>query len=104
MFLMPDEDVAKEMGVRVQTIENWRERADVRAELQRLHREYKAAASRLASRRACDAAIKLGELLERGDQKVMLDTLKASGAFDYEDATDTGAELEAIIEAAAKAG
>jgi hypothetical protein len=97
MFLKSDEDIAKEFGVQIETVEEWRERTDVKAELQRLHREYRASAGRIATRKAHDAAIKLGEAIEKGDPKVLLDTLKAADAFDYSDSEEVGEGLQAIF-------
>lgn len=97
MFLMADEDVAKEINVQVETVEKWRERPEVKAELQRLHRELRAAAARFAARQAHDAAIKLRDAIEKGDAKVLLDTLKAAGAFEYKEAEEVGPGLQALF-------
>jgi len=98
MFLVSDEELAREMGVRIETIEEWRRSPEFQAELRRLHREYKAAAARYASHNARQAAMKLGDLIEQKDPKLLLDTLKASGAFDYEEAEEKGVPLMAILE------
>jgi len=98
MFFLPEEEVAKAMGVQVRTVRRWLKRSDFRAELRQLQQEYRQAAARFASRQARDAALKLGELIENRDPKVLLDTLKASGAFEYQDAADADGGLDAILE------
>lgn len=97
MFSLPDEEVAKELGVQPETVEEWRERPEVRAEIQRLHRDFRAAAARFASRQAHDAAIKLREIIEKGDAKVLLEVLKAADSFDYSDSEEVGEGLEALF-------
>lgn len=101
MFQMPDDQVAAEVGVKLETIAVWRKDPEFRAALANEERAIKAAAARITSDASLMAAKNLHDLLSvtNKDAKLSLDTLKASGAFDGLE--DEGQTLEEYVKMAA---
>lgn len=83
MFQTSEEDVARELGVRVETISSWWKIPEFREALAAEARVIRSTAARIASEASLAAAKNLYKILSEGkDGKLLLDTLKASGAFD----------------------
>lgn len=82
MFQKPDEEVAAEVGVSIETIVKWRLSKEFQRALASGERAIRAAAARITSDASLIAAKNLHNLLSNGaDGKLSLDTLKASSAF-----------------------
>jgi hypothetical protein len=100
MFQMTDAEVATSVEVRPETLAAWLREDDFREALAAESRSIKSAAARMTSDAALSAAKKLKETIETGketkDSKLILDTLKASGAFAVQD-DDAGESLEGMV-------
>ncbi|MEN6372313.1 MAG: hypothetical protein ABFD64_09910 [Armatimonadota bacterium] len=102
MFQKPDEEVAAEVGVSIETIAKWRLFKEFQKALAAEERVIRAAAARITSDASLVAAKNLHSLLSKSaDGKLSLDTLKASGAF-AERGEEAGETLEEIIREVAK--
>lgn len=82
LFQKSEEEVASELGIKVETIEKWKMTRKFRRALVEEGRAIRAAAARITSEASLTAAKNLQRLLsDAKDGKLALDTLKASGAF-----------------------
>jgi len=96
MFDKPDEDVAAEIEVSPDTISEWKQDPEFRQALSLAERAIKSTTARLASAAVLIAAMNLkAALRDNKDNKLALDTLKSSGAFELklEDETQTLADV-----------
>ncbi len=101
MFHLREDEVAKEVGVKPETIAKWMRSHKFRAALNAEEEAVRAAAARITSEASLAAAKRLHEQLSnQGDAKLALDTLKASGAFNERETKGPTLE-EAIREVAA---
>jgi hypothetical protein len=101
----PDTVVAEMLGVRLQTVVRWMQDEDLAETLRSREREQARSLARLARQAAVRAAAALCQAAGNGskpDPKVMLDILKASGAFEAEQA-DPAEALRDIIKFAGQA-
>lgn len=94
----PDSTVAEMLGVKVSTLTRWMSAPGFRAALREREREQKSSAARIARQAAINAASTLCQRVAdstKADAKVLLEVLKASGAFDVEavDPADALAEV-----------
>ena len=101
----PDTVVAEILGVRQQTLARWMQDGDFSEALRSREREQARSLWRIARRAALRAAAALCQAAGNGtkpDPKVMLDILKASGAFEAQQA-DPEETLRDIIKFAGQA-
>lgn len=97
MFQMTDEEVAREVGIRTKTLAAWRRSPEFREALVAEVRAVRAATARIASQATLAAAKNLHKVLAEGkDSKILLDALKASGAFEGQEDLSEDA-LEDIV-------
>lgn len=92
------EQVAKMVGVRLITLESWMKMNDFRDALASREREHKRSLARLARQAAVNAAETLCTVAAnrtKPDAKILLEIIKASGAFEpqTEDSGDSLAEV-----------
>ena len=102
----PDTVVAEILGVRLSTLTRWMQMADFAHALKGREREQEASLTRMARQAALNAAASLCQAAgepSKTDIKVLLEVLKASGAFE-ETSEDPGEALAEIIRLAATAG
>lgn len=101
----PDYVVAEMLGVRLQTLSRWMARDDFSGALREREREQKHTLARIARQSAVRAAASLCELAGNGakpDPKLLVDILKASGAFEPEQ-PDPAEALREIVRTAGQA-
>ena len=106
MMSHPDTVVAEMLGVRLSTLRRWIQAPDFAEELKAREREQSASLARMARQAAVNAAASLCQAADepsKTDIKVLLEVLKASGAFE-ETPEDPGEALAQIIRMAASAG
>ncbi len=104
MTQQPDE-VAQSVGVRLTTLETWMRMDDFRKALRAREQEQKRALARLSRQAALSAAQSLCAAAERAakpDPKILLEIIKASGAFEAEE--EDPAEAVADVLRAAREG
>ncbi|MBI2844577.1 MAG: hypothetical protein HYX78_14375 [Armatimonadetes bacterium] len=102
MFCKPDEEVARELGVKLETVALWRENTEFQEALAEEEKAIKSAAARISSDASLAAAKNLHRLMTEGkDGKLCLDTLKASGAFEKKE-NDPADALESLVQRAAE--
>lgn len=87
------EQAAEALGVRIQTLEQWMQMEDFKEALRVREREDKRSLARIARRAALNAAQTLADIATdraKPDVKILLELVKASGAFEQEaeDASD----------------
>lgn len=95
----PDAVVAEMIGVRVATLHAWMSEESFRKALREREREQAASARRLAKQSIVNSAARLCQIASdpsKSDAKVLVDLLKASGAFDAPD-EDPGAGLAEVL-------
>lgn len=100
----PDTTVAEMLGIRLATLRAWMQIDGFSEALRAREREQQAGARRIARQAVISSAAKLCELASdssKPDPKVLLDILKASGAFEAQP-EDPGAALAEIIKLARK--
>jgi transcriptional regulator with XRE-family HTH domain len=93
------EQTAEALGVRIQTLEQWMKMDDFKEALRAREREDKRSLARIARRAAINAAQTLSDIAAdrtKPDVKVLLEIVKASGAFEKE-AEDANDGLDEII-------
>ena len=103
----PDSTAAEMLGVRLSTLRKWMEMDDFAAALARRERDQAASLRRIARQSAVNAASALCagcSETSKADIKVLLEVLKASGAFDAEQADPGEALAEVIRRASEEAG
>ncbi len=101
----PDVMVAEMLGVRPQTLSRWMQEPEFTDALRFRECEQIKSLSRIARQTAVRAAAALCQMAGNGakpDAKVMLDILKASGAFEAEQA-DPAEALRSIVSLAGQA-
>lgn len=95
----PPAKVAESVGVRLSTLEGWMRTDSFREALRSREAEQKRSLSRIARQVAVNAAEALCQVAageSKADGKLLLDVLKASGAFEAE-AEDPAALMEEIL-------
>jgi len=100
----PDTTVAEMIGVRLSTLRAWMQNAEFAEALRRRESEQQSAARRIARQAVVNSAAVLCQLAsnpQKLDGKLLVDVLKASGAFETE-ADDPGAALAEMMERARK--
>lgn len=100
----PDTTVAEMIGVRLSTLRAWMRDAEFAEALRQRETEQQSACRRIARQAVLNSAAMLCQLvcdLQKLDAKLLVDVLKASGAFET-DADDAGAALTEIMERAKK--
>jgi hypothetical protein len=98
----PETTVARRLGVQLETLRAWMQTDEFAEALRAREREQQAAAKRIARQAVLKSAAKLCQLAsnpKKTDTKVLIDVLKASGAFEAE-TDDAGAGLAQIIKLA----
>ena len=101
----PDSVVAEMLGVRLGTLRRWMHMEDFAEALDQRDKEQKATVARIARQAAVNAAASLCQVASepsKTDIKVLLEVLKACGAFE-EKAEDAGQALAQIIRLATAA-
>jgi hypothetical protein len=99
----PDSTVAEMLGIRLGTLRGWMRMDDFAKALADREREQKSSAVRIASQAVVNAAASLCQAAgepSKTDIKVLLEVLKASGAFE-QTPDDPGEALAQIIRLAA---
>lgn len=104
----PDSTVAEMLGVRLQTLNRWMGEDEFATALRAREREQVRGLARIARQAAIRAAASLCQTVAdqaKPDVKVLLDILKASGAFEAEqaDPADAVREIIRLAEQAAEA-
>lgn len=100
----PDTITAEILGIRLSTLRQWMRDPSFTQALQQREKEQSAEFRRLARQAALNAASALCQITSesaKADSKVLLDILKASGAFETLD-IDPGDALAEIIKRAAE--
>ena len=95
----PDTIIAEMLGVRLSTLRSWMQIDQFAEALRDREREQEHAARRIARQAVLNSAAKLCQLASdpaKPDAKVLLEVLKASGAFESEP-EDPGAALAEVI-------
>ncbi len=101
----PDHVVAEMLGIRLQTLARWMHDAGFAETLRAREREQKRSLARIARQSALRAAATLCDMAGNGarpDPKVLVDILKASGAFEPEQ-DDPAEAIREIIRNAGQA-
>ncbi len=81
------EQTAEALGIRIQTLEQWMKMDDFKEALRSREREDKRSLARIARRAALNAAQTLSDIASdraKPDAKILLEIVKASGAFEQE--------------------
>ena len=102
----PDSTVAEMLGVRLVTLRRWMREREFCSDLKAREREQAASLSRISRQAALNAASALCSAIadpSKPDNKLLIDILKQSGAFEAEPG-DPGDALAEAIRAAASSG
>ncbi len=102
LMCYPDTVVAEMLGIRLSTLRQWMQDETFSAALREREKEQAAGFKRLARQAALNAASTLCQITgesAKSDGKILLDILKASGAFEA-DEVDPGDALAEIIKRA----
>jgi hypothetical protein len=98
----PDTTVAEMLGIRLSTLRGWMRSEPFAEALRAREMEQESAARRIARQAVLNSAATLCQLAsdpEKPDTKVLVEVLKASGAFEAE-TCDPGAALAEVIKLA----
>lgn len=98
----PDTTVAEMLGIRLSTLRAWTQTAEFAEALRQRESEQQFAARRIARQAVVNSAATLCQLASNSqklDAKLLVDVLKASGAFETE-SNDPGAVLAEIMDRA----